>query len=161
MRIFSVAIALSALVVIGFAAHPATANCHAKLEAAEEKLSAIPKDMGVRQQIKKMIGNAKKFKDHKKKKKKCKKILARVHKLIKKVEKQAGKEGIGGCAALIEQAEMDRSFINQGARELHAKWMINIAEAKKYDADGKKRKCVQLMKQTIKQIGILREKGVI
>ena len=152
MRIFSVAIAIAALFLIGMTAHPATANCHAKLEAAEEKLSAIPKDMAVRQQIMKKIANAKKFKDHKKKKKKCGKILKKVNKLLKKAGKQAGKEGIGGCAGLIETAEQDISGVRPQARNL-SRWVSNIVEAKEYNAAGKKRECVQLMKKTIKQIG--------
>ena len=71
MRLFTAAAILAALFVIGFAANPASANCHAKVEAARAKLGKVPEDYAKRQKIEKLIYKAEKFQDDKVKKKKC------------------------------------------------------------------------------------------
>jgi hypothetical protein len=151
MRIFGIVLVVAAFLLGGLTANPAYANCNDKIAAAEKKLSALPKDMPVRQQIKKKLAKAKKFMNNKKKKKKCKKILAKVNKLLKKSGKQAKSEGIGGCDALIKEAEsaLETVNLNQGA---YGSWQSNIVEAKEYNAKSKNRECSQLMKKTIKQI---------
>ena len=111
MRFLTSTIALAALFVFGFAANPASANCHANLEAAQTRLDKVPGDYAKRGQIEKLINKAKKFQDDKTKKKKCGKIIKKANKLLKKASGSAGgkdKSSGGGdaeCLALIEKIE--------------------------------------------------------
>ncbi len=153
MRYFTTTVALVVLFVFGFAAKPASANCHTKLEAAQAKLDKVPGGYDKRAEIEKLISKAEKFKDNKKKKKKCGKILKKVNKMLKKAGK-GNRAASDKCAALIKEAESNL-FLVPAQAPPRSLFVSNIVQAKKYKAKGSHKKCVKIMEKTIQEMADL------
>ena len=157
MRSLSMSVALAAVFIFGFQANPASANCHAKLEAAQAKLDKVPGDYGKRKQIEKLLAKAEKFKDDKKKKKKCGNILKKANKQLNKAGQGSGgggKKSAGGgdqCSALIAKLE-DEAPSYEMIKPKYNRIQTTLTNARGLREKGKKKQCVKVINKTLKAI---------
>ncbi|NQV84945.1 MAG: hypothetical protein HQ494_14130 [Rhodospirillales bacterium] len=150
MRFLTISVFLAAFFIIGFTPDPASANCHAKIEAAEAKLEKVPEANPKREKIADLIAKAKKFQSNKEKKKKCGNFIKKANKQLKAALKKGGGGGGGKCADLILNVEANMSAF-EARKKKYDLIMDDVLEAKKLLGEGDEKGCSKAAKRAMKK----------